>query len=515
MVCFPFFKYKDFPMSKSPSIILIFTDQHRRDVLGCYGSTIARSPHIDSLAADGCVFENAYSVYPVCTPARASLQTGLYPCRHGMQNNMYQPGCVVHELADSPRLLSRQLTKQGYSAGLTGKWHLGFGSKAHNDPWYEKHDVESSLSAVAYPAFYRSGSSMPTDLGYEGDDFPGHGGGGHNYQQYQNYLEENNLTHDLKNSKGGSSEVLSVRESTVDHFLTERAKYFINRFSKRKRPFFFELNYWGPHEPAYVPTRFFNAFRDKKITPWKSFDEDQKDKPAIHNMKRSRKSWPEFEKGIQHVLAYGEYIDDEIGRLIAFLKEKELYDSSYIIFTCDHGDSLGCHGGLTDKGFHMYEETTHIPLIIKPPKGIPCRKRAEELVNTTDLYSTILDMAGVSKEEQERDGRSVLPLMKEDSAVQWDNCVVSEFTGLGYAACTQRMIRVDNMKYVFTAGDKGELYNLSLDPHEMDNLYDKEEYGEILESLQKKLYQWLTVHGDRFAPSYRTYINAMSNNPVI
>ena len=108
-------------MADKANIILIFTDQHRKDVFGCYGSTVARTPHIDALAAEGTVFDNAYTVYPVCTPARASLQTGLYPCRHGMQNNMYQPGCVVHELPDSPYLLSRQLGKQGYNGGSYGQ----------------------------------------------------------------------------------------------------------------------------------------------------------------------------------------------------------------------------------------------------------------------------------------------------------------------------------------------------------------------------------------------------------
>ncbi len=501
-------------MVEKPNIILVFTDQHRRDALGCYGG-IARSPHIDSLAAEGTVFENAYCVYPVCTPARASLQTGDYPFRHGMQNNLYQPGCVVHELPDSPRLLGRQLVSQGYSAGLTGKWHLGFGSASHRDPWYRDHDVESSVDTVAYPAYYRSGSSLPSDLGYEGDDFPGHGGGGHNYKQYQDYLAENGLRHVLKAEGQGSSEVLSPRESTIDHFLTQRAQHFIGRFAKRENPFFFALNYWGPHEPAYVPTKFLDRYRHKELTLWNSFNEDQKTKPMIHNMKRRKASWGEFEQGIRHVLAYGEYIDDEIGRLITFLKEKGIYDSSYIIFTCDHGNSLAAHGGLTDKGFHMYEETVHIPLIVKPPKGTRYRERVGEFVNTTDLYSTILDIAGVPREEHERDGRSVLPLISGDVISDWPDHVVAEFTGLGYTACTQRMIRRGDYKYVFTAGDRGELYDLSQDPDELDNLHENPAHKTRLEGLQNLLYEWLCERGDRFAADFRRYLNAVSEGGVI
>ncbi|MGL1890944.1 MAG: sulfatase-like hydrolase/transferase [Spirochaetaceae bacterium] len=495
-------------MTNKPNIILIYTDQQRLDSLGCYGSKIARSPNIDSLAADGVLFENNYTVYPVCTPARASLQTGLYPCNHGMQNNMYQPGCVVHELTDSPLLLSRQLQKQHYSAGHTGKWHLGFGSASHNDPWYKTHNVEGSLNTVEYPSFYRAGSSLPTDLGYEADDFPGHGGGGHNYKQYQDYLEENNLEHRLKDENSSTTEVLSSKESTIDYFLTERSIHFIDKFHHRRSPFYFELNYWGPHQPAYVPSTFYDRYRDMKLDPWVSFDEDQKDKPSIHNMARNTATWEEFNKTIKHVYAYGEFIDDEIGRLLTYLKQEDLYDSSYIIFSCDHGDSLGCHAGLGDKGFHMYEETTHIPLIIKPPKGTKHRKKVNEFVNTTDLYSTILDISGVIKEEHERDGRSLLSLMDKEAVPDWPDCVVTEFTGLGYATCSQRMIRFGEYKYIFNAGDKGELYNLSSDPHEINNLHEDSQFKLTRKNMQDKLYQCLKENGDGFANSFKQYIKA-------
>ena len=107
------------------NVVLIVTDQHNYTTLGAYGSKICRTPHLDALAAESLVFDNAYTVCPICTPARASIQTGVYPFRHGMCTNIYTKGCMVHELPDGERLLSRRLLKQGYSAGYTGKWHLG------------------------------------------------------------------------------------------------------------------------------------------------------------------------------------------------------------------------------------------------------------------------------------------------------------------------------------------------------------------------------------------------------
>lgn len=498
-------------MQDNTNVILIFTDQHRRDSLGCYGSTIALSPNIDSLAEDGVIFDNAYTVYPVCTPARASLQTGLYPCNHGMQNNMYQPGCVVHELPDTSYLLSRQLQKQGYSAGHTGKWHLGFGSASHKDPWYKSNDVESSLNTIEYPDFYRSGSSLPTDLGYEGDDFPGHGGGGHNYKQYRDYLEEHNLEHLLKDETSSATEVLSPEESTIDYFLTERAIHFVDKFRRRSSPFYFALNFWGPHQPAYVPESYYERYRDMKLTPWESFGEEQDSKPVIHNMVRNSGDWDSFENAAKHVYAYGEFIDNQIGRFLDYLKQHDLYDSSYIIFSCDHGDSLGCHAGLGDKGFHMYEETVHIPLIIKPPKGMPHKKRVTEFANTTDIHATILDIAGVEKSENEGDGRSLLELLNAENSDDWTDCVVTEFTGLGYAACSQRMIRSGDYKYIFNSGDRGELYNLAEDPHELHNLHDDSSCNDIRFKLQDALYHWLVEHNDGFAQPYKKYLKAVQN----
>ena len=400
------------------------------------------------------------------------------------------------------------MVNKAITAGHTGKWHLGFGSSAHNDPWYDDHVVEGSLNVVEYPHYYRAGSSLPTDLGYEGDDFPGHGGGGHEYKQYQDYLLENNLTHTLKDPAKDCTEVVSPKESTIDYFLTERAIHFTDRFNRRKHPFFFALHYWGPHSPAYVPTEFYDRYREVELDPWPSFYEEQKEKPLVHNMVRGNTNWQTLSRKIKYTFAYSEFIDAEIGRLVKHLKESGIYDNSYIIITSDHGDSLGCHKGLGDKGFHMYEETTHIPLIIKPPKDMQCLKRNAHFVNTTDVYSTILAIAGVSPEEYKRDGDSLLGLMQKEHVPEWPDCVVTEFTGLGYSASSQRMIRFGDYKYVFNTGDREELYNIKEDPHELKNLDKSVEHQDTLRRIKKRLYDWLQEHNDRFAGHFLRYCRA-------
>ncbi len=491
-------------MPEQPNILFILTDQHRRDHLGCYGTRWGTSPNIDRLAAEGVTFTNAYTVCPICTPARASIQTGLYPCGHGMQNNLFQPGCVVHELADRPELLSRRLGEAGYTAGLTGKWHLGYGREAYADPWYRDHVVEGAVDVVAYPAFYRAGSSLPTDIGYEGDDFPGHGAGGHLYRQYQDYLFDAGLEHRLADEGNGCAEVVSPVESTIDHFLVDRAIHLIDDFAARGRPWFFMLNFWGPHGPAYVPTEFLEPCRELPVPPWPSFEEDQADKPSIHNAKRARRPWGRFQRQIRYSVAYSNYLDWEIGRLLEHLRRRGLYDESLVLFAADHGDSAGCHAGLSDKAFHMYQDTTAIPLVVRPPTGHGREGvREGRFVNTTDLYSTVLDAAELPRALHERHGRSVLPLVRGESPSDWPEEVVTECTGLAYLAYTQRMIRVGDWKYVFNCGDVDELYDLASDPHEMRNLANEPGQSDRLADMRQHLLLWLQGHGDRTANDFR------------
>jgi arylsulfatase A-like enzyme len=107
---------------RSPHLLFVLTDQHLATTLGCYGSTLVSTPHLDALARDGLLFTNAYAACPICAPARASLQTGLLPFRHGMQTNIYQRGCLIHELPDHPTLLPRRLRQLGYSVAAQATW---------------------------------------------------------------------------------------------------------------------------------------------------------------------------------------------------------------------------------------------------------------------------------------------------------------------------------------------------------------------------------------------------------
>lgn len=493
---------------RSPHLLFILTDQHLATTLGCYGSTLVSTPHIDALARDGLLFTNAYAACPICTPARASLQTGLLPFRHGMQTNIYQRGCLVHELPDHPTLLSRRLGQLGYHAGFTGKWHLGFGPEPHTQDEYRHH-----LAACPGLARVPHHGSLPGLLGYEADDFPGHGGVGRHTPQFQAWLAARGktfTTRSIHDRYPHTYEVTSGADTTVTHFLTDRALTFLDRSAARDQPFYYQLNYWGPHADYHAPTAFLDRYRALPIPPWPSFDSDERLKPALHNAHRTETTrdwtWREFEACLRVYFASVTEIDFHVGRLVARLRDLGLYDDTLILFSADHGDSLGVHRGLTDKALFMYEETNRVPLVIKPPGRGPAPRsgqREDRFAGTCDLYSTLLDYAGLPRAAAELDGRSLRPLIEDEPDVPWRDAIVTECSGLDHLLTTQRALRYQHFKYVFNAGDRDELYDLASDPHELVNLVDDPHQAGLLLDLRRRLDAWLVEHGDGLVERYR------------
>lgn len=493
---------------KKKNIILIMTDQHRKDTLSCYGGDKCQTPHLDQLAGESVIFDNAYTTCAVCSPARSSIHTGVYPSKSGFDTNTYCEGCRTNELEDTPYLLSRLLNAHDYNCGFTGKWHLGDGK---NKP-KEMIDAFKKLKNMSLAAYYNYGT-LPTDVGFIGDDFPGHGNGGYMFSQYKNYLKDNNLKFELANefdselagdhSCGG--EVVSPQESTNEYFLVERAKTLIDEMRKDDKPFYFSLNFWGPHAPYYAPTKFLDMYRDMNFEPWESFSEDTADSPKYQDLVRRKEAdWEFFERNLRYYYGFMSSIDHEIGRFIEYLKQENLYDDTIIIFTADHGDSIGCHGGLENKSCHMYEETTNIPMFMKPAQDSFEPYRQSAFVGTCDVYGTILDLAGVEPDEDGKynDGVSMVPFIENGSVDAWREGIVTEGLGAFSILSTQRMFRYKKYKYVFNSSGIDELYNLEDDPHEIKNLVLVDEYSDVLKDIKQQFCNFMAEYKD---PIYSAY----------
>ena len=488
---------------KRPNIIFIMTDQQRLDTMHYFDpAALSHTPALDALATESLCFTNAYTTTPVCTPARASLHTGLFPSVTGMSTNLYQDGCQTHELADAPYLLSRRLGAHGYRCGFTGKWHLGLGRDKEASPEGRELLRRREQGYMGVDAYLHYGT-LPTDVGFIGDDFPGHGNGGNETPQFQQYLSERGLrqvrTETYRGTRPGDhskgSIITSGVETTIEYYLSERAQAITDELAQSGEPFFMALNFWGPHEPYHALKEDFDRYRDVPIPPWRSFTQERSVESRIHKLvQRPEEDWPFFENNLRHYYAVLANIDRQIGRFLDHLKQKGLYDDCYIIFTADHGDSQGCHNGMENKSGHMYDDTVKIPLMIRPPHGLPETTVVPHLASTVDLYATMLDIAGYGA-GQWQSGRSLCPMLaRPETAVRQD--VVTECVSAFPVIATQRMYRRGSLKYVFNCGGRDELYDLAADPDEMQNLIDDKRAADTLRDMQNGLADAMEQNGD-------------------
>lgn len=457
--------------SRAGNILLILTDQHRYDIVGANGSTICRSPNLDKLAEGGVNFQKAYTICPLCSPSRASIYTGLTVHNHGIVSNVWQGMPNALSIGGEIPTIAERLNQRGYHCEFVGKWHAG--KKASGE------------------------------CGFEGMEAPGYGNIG-NSAHYLDYLKANGLKKpDLTTLGVGYPHNLILAgklsgpvEATVPYYLAEKSIEQIRKLGKQKQPFFFALNFWGPHAP-YLPCEpYASMYKPEDIPPWGNFYDDYEGKPPIYQRYndrmvgegQKRRSWAECAKWAALYFGFATMIDDQIGRVLKELENSGLVDNTSVIFSADHGDFTGCHGGLHDKGPIMCEEVAHIPLIIRM-QGVSNPGRISKLpVSNLDIPATIMELAG-EKVPESFDGRSMLPILKEDKLVEWPDYVVAESKGVHFSYETRMVVHGD-YKYVFHHGAFDELYNLKDDPWEMKNLINSRRCQRILLECRRRLLQW-------------------------
>ncbi|MFC1736913.1 sulfatase-like hydrolase/transferase, partial [Candidatus Hydrogenedentota bacterium] len=331
------------------------------------------------------------------------------------------------------------------------------------------------------------------------------GGDGKDFPEYVEWLAKKGLVHKMKPWTETTRMVLPPEnhigvldlpnDATVPYFLVDNTIEMIDDFKERDKPFFISLNFWGPHGPCFATQEFVDMYNDVKIPPWPNYEWDAKGTVGTHQYKlhwdQDELSWEDWEVAVRYYYARTSMIDDQIGRLYDYLAETGLLEETVIIFTSDHGETMGSHGGLLDKGWIHFEEVHRIPMIIRMPDGESKGETREEYASLVDMYPTILDLAGVDESEVTSHGQSLVPLVKGES-VTWRDSIVTEFLGLGGMGHCMKTIRVGDLKYGYNLTYRGELYDLDQDPHEMNNLIDDPAYAETIEEMKDRLVQWMT-----------------------
>ena len=204
---------------------------------------------------------------------------------------------------------------------------------------------------------------------------------------------------------------------------------------------------------------------------------------------------------LSYYYGFANLIDDQVGRMVAHLEATGELDNTYIVFTADHGESLGSHGGLANKGLQVFEETLKVPLIVHGPDIKP-GSIFNELVSNMDIHATALDWAGAPL-PADAPARSFAGVSRGDAGAPTRDCWVVESHGVTGFCTTQRVLRWGDLSYGWSAGFPELLFDLAADPHQMCNLADDPAHQATLQACRDKLDAWMVEQRDHSRSAYR------------
>lgn len=356
-----------------PNILVIMTDQHRCDCLGTYGNGDVQTPHLDRLAADGVVYEQSFCPFPVCTPSRYSLLTGLYARQHLGQSNH---STIPPTLETFPRTLKNA----GYRTKAVGKMHL---APTYLDVGFEEMELAEQDGVGRYDDDYHR---YLKDLGIV------------DRVDLMDQVKEfrNQAPRDYWDTFGAiESDVPEVHHSTT--WIGERALAAIDRWDGGGNLLL--ASFIKPHHPFDPPAPWSQMYRPADLSLLPGWTNDS----LPHDLNMHGGYFPHetlTEAVLKQVMAhyYGaiSHIDLWVGELIDRLKSRNMYDDTLVIFTSDHGEYMGFHHLLL-KGGYLYDPLVQVPLIIKYPFRQHAHRRgtrSDALVSNVDIAPTVLRQAG-------------------------------------------------------------------------------------------------------------------------
>lgn len=422
-----------------PNIVVLLTDDHGQWAAGCYGNQEIRTPSMDWLAKTGVRMENAMTATPVCSPARASFWTGLYPSQHGIHD--YIAG---GEFRDGPWIedefqLGEILSDAGYRCGFFGKWHCGT------------------------PEETRPGFDEWLSIGRRTGPHHGEQHYIHNGEQYTETGYQARITTDaaLRFMDGTTS----ADGDSPDH----------------RQPFFAFLGLVSTHSPyADHPPRLVESYRNATFS-------DIPQEPVhpfgrITGEGRNAATHDWRERQAQYYAAVTE-IDEQLGRVLDLLDQRDELENTIVVYTGDHGLNVGHHGlfgkGNATRPLNMLEESIRIPMIVGGWNGLFGRQVRPEMVDHTDLFRTLAEAGGARlPENRHYPGRSFLPTLQRAATIpDWKQVQVGEYGDLRMArSATHKLIR----RYGRGAD---QLFDLAHDPRETRNVIDDPAYASVVGPL--------------------------------
>jgi len=471
-----------------PNIIFIFTDDHALQAISAYGSVLNQTPNIDRLADEGMIFRNAFCTNSICAPSRAVIQTGKHSHMNGVLDNILE--------FDSAQLTFPKILRNGgYQTAMIGKWHLksepvGFdywkvlpGQGEYYNPDFRTPngreriegyvtDIVTDLSIDWMTSGRDKDKPFMLMLQQKAPHRPWYSGPDH-LTMYEDvtFPEPETLFDDYENRASGAP----IQEMEIDRHMALAWDLKITPMTKEdsisERRYFARINRMTPAQleawnEVYMPINeeFRNAnMKGKELVSWK------------------------YQRYMRDYLKCIASVDDNIGRVLSYLEQSGLTDNTIVIYSSDQGFYLGEHGWF-DKRW-MYEESLHMPFIVKWPGVTKPGSVNTDMVQNLDFAETFLDIAGLPIPE-EMQGRSLVPLLKGQTPNEWRKSIYYHYYEYPGAHMVQKHngVRTDRYKLInyYELGE-WELFDLETDPMEMKSVYDDPVYAEIRQELEQEL----------------------------
>lgn len=443
---------------KRPNIIFLIQDQMQQQVIRESSGCIM--PNLHKLMEDGINFQRAYTCNAVCSPSRASLLTGTLPHVHGMVDCTHTVPPYRANYDESLDTITAAIHDAGYQVSYYGKWHI---ERTHK---LEKFGIDRYETEMHIPGFDVTMEDRVTV------ETPGYA--------------EKTLCGVFREGA----------EHTEEHYVYQRAMEDIEANAASGKPFCTFISTYAPHDPYCVPREVYDLYEGAELSLPESFEDPLEGRPAVYRRMQkvlhSALSPQDYKKAKRCYYSYCTLVDLQIGRLIEYLKKKDLYDDTLIVCMSDHGDLMGAHGLMT-KSVPAFEETYHIPLVMKLPGSRLAGKNVDFFINAYEIGPTVLDLAGCRPLRGDKTGISMRPfLMGEKTG---EHYAFAEFFGQRFSY-TQRLYWKGKMKYVFNAFDNDELYDLEKDPYEMTNRSEDPAYADIKQKMCSEMWELVKGSGD-------------------
>lgn len=474
-------------MSEKPNVLVIMTDQQKSTASHLYGNTFCETPSMERLAREGTLFEHAFTPHPLCVPARISLWTSQFPHSHGgRRNQTFMPADAIHTF--------KIWKEAGYHNGLIGKNHC------FNRP--EDLALFDTWCDISHGGLTKDGTTRGMEW------FRPPEGIRAAHQVRRNMIPQSPRF-------GYATSDLPLEDHSTGLIAGQTVRFLEKR---RNEPFALWVSFPDPHEPWVAPEKYAAMFPAEKIDlpPWREgeFDEraPERNRVLYQILGMEEDALEDVYRliGVYHGMV--RFIDDGLGQILDALEALDLRENTIVVFCSDHGDFMGEHR-MQCKGGVFYDCLTRVPLIVSRPGQVAKGVRDDSMVNLIDIAPTLLQLQGLEvprsmhgeglptvTDAEPRDatfseyGAGGPPFRLADleklprpygrralmQSLQWRE-----------AEGRRKMVRTREWKYVHDPmGDKDELYDLTHDPWELENVVDNPAHREILAEMRLRLADW-------------------------